>query len=148
VGFHLAQINVGRIRGPLDSPVMADFVALLPIVNALAEGTPGFVWRLVGDGDDATGIKAYPDPQTIVNMSVWENLGSLREYTYRSGHAQAFRQRKDWFDESAAPNLALWWIPAGTLPTVGEGKARLEALQQHGPTPEAFSFKAAFPAPV
>ena len=146
MGSHLAQVNIGRIRAPLDSPVMADFVALLPVINGLAESTPGFVWRLVGDGMDATGLRPYPDPLVIVNLSVWENLEALRDYAYRSNHAHAFRRRKEWFEESGEATFALWWIPAGTRPTVAEAKARLETLRQKGPTPEAFTFKAAFPA--
>lgn len=126
---------------------MAEFVALLPIVNALADEAPGFVWRLVGDGADATGVRAYDDPLIIVNMSVWVSIDALRDYTYRTGHGQAFRRRRDWFEESELPAFALWWIPAGTLPTVGEGKARLDSLRRDGPTPEAFSFKMPFPAP-
>jgi hypothetical protein len=146
--FHLAQLNIGRIRAPLDSPVMAGFVALLPVINALAESTPGFVWRLVGDGADATGLRPYEDPLIIVNMSVWESLSALRDYAYRSNHVQAFRRRKEWFEESEAAAFALWWIPAGTLPTVAEAKERLETLREKGPTPEAFTFKESFPAPV
>lgn len=145
--FHLAQINIGRIRAPLDSPVMADFVALLPVINGLAESTPGFVWRLVGDGADATGLRPYPDPLVIVNMSVWESLEALRNYAYRSNHVHAFRRRAEWFEESDLPTFALWWVPSGSLPTVDEAKARLETLRKEGPTPEAFTFKRPFPAP-
>jgi heme-degrading monooxygenase HmoA len=147
MGWQLAQINIGRIRAPLDSPVMSDFVALLPIINGLAESTPGFVWRLVGDGADATGLRPYEDPLIIVNMSVWESLDALRDYAYRSNHVHAFRRRKEWFEESDAAAFALWWIPSGTRPSVAEGKARLEVLRQHGPAPEAFTFKASFPTP-
>jgi hypothetical protein len=146
--FQLAQINIARCLAPLDSPVMRDFVGLLPEVNALADSSPGFVWRLVGDGADATGVRAYEDPLIIVNMSVWESLDSLRSYAYRGGHALAFRRRKEWFVDSEEPNSALWWIPAGTVPTVEEGRARLEKLQREGPTPAAFSFKVTFPHPA
>lgn len=146
--FHLAQINIGRVRAPLDSPVMADFVALLPVINGLAESTPGFVWRLVGDGGDATGLRPYPDPLIIVNMSVWESLEALRNYTYRSNHVHAFRRRSEWFEESDSAAFALWWTPAGSLPSISEGKARLETLCKEGPTPEAFTFKKPFPAPT
>jgi hypothetical protein len=148
MSFQLAQINIARCLAPLDSLVMRDFVALLPEVNALADSTPGFVWRLVGDGGNATGVRAYEDPFIIVNMSVWESLDALRDYTYRGGHVRAFRRRKEWFVDSAAPNSALWWIPGGTRPTIEEGKERLERLQKCGPTPEAFSFKVTFPCPA
>jgi Domain of unknown function (DUF3291) len=146
--FQLAQINIARGLAPLDSPVMRDFVALLAQVNELADATPGFVWRLVGDGSDATGIRAYEDPLVIINMSVWEGIDSLRDYAYRSGHVHAFRRRKEWFEASGAPSFALWWIPTGTIPSVEEGKARLEMIRREGPTADAFSFKVAFPAPA
>jgi hypothetical protein len=145
MGFHLAQINIARSVAPLDAPVMRDFVALLPDINALAESTPGFVWRLVGDGADATGVRAYEDPLIIVNMSVWKDIEALRNYAYRSGHVHAFRRRKEWFEESEAPTFALWWIAAGAIPSVEEGRSRLETLQREGPTPAAFSFKVTFP---
>jgi Domain of unknown function (DUF3291) len=116
MGFHLAQINIARSLAPLDSSVMRDFVALLPEINALAESTSGFVWRLVGDGADATGVRAYEDPLIIVNMSVWKDIEALRNYAYRSGHVHAFRRRKEWFEESEVPTFALWWIPAAFGP--------------------------------
>jgi hypothetical protein len=143
----LAQINVARCKAPLDSPVMRDFVDLLDAVNALADATPGFIWRLKTDEGDATGVKAFEDPLIIVNMSVWGGIEALRDYVYKNSHGYAFRKRKEWFEEMTTPRLALWWIPVGHIPTVEEGKQRLEALEREGPTPIAFTFKDAFEAP-
>ncbi len=143
----LAQINIAHCKAPLDSPVMRGFVDLLDTINALADASPGFVWRLKSDGGDATSIRAYEDPLIIVNMSVWTSAEALKEYTYRNSHAAVFRKRKEWFHEMTGPNFALWWIPAGQIPTVEEGKRRLELLAKNGPSPESFSFRESFPAP-
>jgi hypothetical protein len=126
---------------------MRDFVELLDAVNALADTSPGFVWRLKTETGDATGIRAYADPLIIVNMSVWNGIEALREYVYRSSHAYVFRRRKEWFEETNTPSNALWWIPAGQIPIVDDGKFRLDTLAKGGATPAAFTFKEAFPPP-
>ncbi len=147
-GFHLAQVNVGRLQEPIDDPMIADFVAQLDEINALADASPGFVWRLKDDSGNATAIPAFDDPQMIINMSVWESLEALREYTYRSDHIRVLSRRRDWFEKLNLPHLALWWIPAGALPTVAEAKERLALLAARGPTAEAFTFRDRFPAPA
>lgn len=146
--FHLAQINVARMRAPIDDPSMAEFVANLPTINALAEQSSGFVWRLQSDGGDATSIKVYEDEMIIVNLTVWENSESLRTYVYKSDHYRFLRDRKRWFEKFDGPYYAMWWIPAGHIPTTDEGKERLEHLRTHGDSEYAFSFKKEFPAPV
>lgn len=145
--FHLAQINIGRMRGPLDDPIMADFVNQLDAINALAEQSPGFVWRLQDDGGNATSIRVFDDDRILVNMSVWESLEQLRDYVYKSDHIQLLRARKQWFERIDLPPLALWWIPAGTLPMPAEGQQRLEHLHQHGASPYAFTFQQTIPMP-
>jgi hypothetical protein len=143
---HLAQINIGRIRAPLDDPMMAGFVSRLDEINALAEATEGFVWRLKGDGNDATSIHAYDDPRTLMNMSVWESYEALHRYVYRSDHVELVRLRARWFEKMDGPYYALWWIPAGHIPSVAEGVARLEQLRTHGPSADVFWF--VLPAPA
>lgn len=144
--FHLAQMNIGRVRAPLGDPIMAGFVAQLDAINAEAERTPGFVWRLQGDGGESSSyLRAYPDPLLLVNLTVWESVEALHAYTYRSGHAAVFRRRKEWFEASDSAYLVLWWVPAGHIPTIEEGKARLEHLWEHGPTSVAFTFRQQFP---
>jgi heme-degrading monooxygenase HmoA len=146
-GFHLAQINVGRLRAPVDDPMIADFVANLDRINALAEGQPGFVWRLVGEGNDATDIQPVPDdPLLAINMSVWADLDALAAFVYRTAHREVMRRRREWF-EAMETYMALWWVPVGHTPTPAEGVARLAALERLGPTAEAFTFKAPYPAP-
>jgi hypothetical protein len=145
--WHLAQVNVGIIAAPLDSPQLADFVAGLDPVNALADGAPGFVWRLQTEDGDATAIRAFDDDRILVNMSVWEDVESLGAFVYRSGHLEVLRRRREWFDRMTSVFLALWWIPDGTRPTVDEAKRRLELLEARGPTADAFTFKVPFPAP-
>ena len=142
---HLAQLNVARLLAPIDAPQLADFVARLEPVNALAEATPGFVWRLQTEDGDATAIRAFDDEMILVNMSVWESIDALAEFVYRSDHVDVMRRRREWFEHDAQPYLVLWWIPAGTTPTVEEARARLEHLRELGPTPHAFTFRQPFP---
>ena len=144
--YHLAQINLARMLRPLDHPAMADFVARLEAVNALADESPGFVWRLQGEGGDATSFRPFGDDM-LVNMSVWETVQDLWAYAYKSTHAQVLKRRKEWFEMPADAHMALWWLPAGALPTIAEGKARIEHLRRHGPGSHAFTFKVRFPAP-
>lgn len=149
MSFQLAQINVAQARGPLDSPVMAEFTAQLDAVNALADAAPGFVWRYQASEGDETASTAFPDPLTLVNMSVWADLESLKAYVYRQPqHAAAFRRRRDWFTDTEGPHMAFWWIPTGERPTVAEGRRRLDLLAQEGPSEAAFTFKSAFPPPA
>jgi hypothetical protein len=141
---HIAQINIGRILAPLDTPVMVDFVNNLDRINALADTASGFVWRLVGEGNDATSLRPYEDEWIIINMSVWENIGTLREYVYHTQHVEFLRRRAEWFEKLGTPIMTLWWIPKGHIPTPHEGAAKLDYLQAHGPTPLAFTFKKTF----
>lgn len=145
--FHIAQLNVGRAVAPLDTAQLADFMAWLDAINAIADGSPGFVWRLQGDNGNNTSLKVSDDPQFIVNMSVWASIEDLHAFTYRSDHRRVFARRYEWFERSSGPNMVLWWIPAGTRPTVDEALARLDRLAQHGPGPDAFGFKSVFPPP-
>lgn len=142
--MRLAQVNVARMRGPIDSAVMSSFVTKLDEINALADGWPGFVWRLKGEGNNATSLQAFDDVMIIVNMSVWESLGSLKEYVYKSDHVGVFRRRKEWFEAMDEMHMALWWVPSGHTPTVLEAKERLEYLRRYGPSPFAFSFAKPF----
>jgi Domain of unknown function (DUF3291) len=144
--YELAQLNIAIMKEPLTSVVMADFVANLERINALAEASPGFVWRLIGDGDDATSLRPMGD-NTLVNMSVWRDVASLHQYVYRSGHIEVMRRRKEWFEHMAEAYAVLWWVRRGHRPTVADAINRLELLRKHGPTAEAFTFRRAFPAP-
>jgi hypothetical protein len=146
--YHLAQINIARMLAPIDDPIMADFVANLPSINALAERSPGFVWRLQSEGGDATSIKVYDDDMIIVNLTVWETPDVLRAFAYKTDHSGFLRDRKRWFEKFDGPYMAMWWIPAGHIPTTDEAKERLEHLREYGDSPVAFSFKNIFPAPV
>ena len=146
--YHLAQVNIARPLGPMDSDVMAGFAAELEPINALADAAPGFVWRLQDDSGDATAIRVFDDPVIMINMSVWESVDALFEFAYHSPHVEIFRRRREWFDNFGAPYMALWWIPAGTIPTPDDAKERLERLTAHGPTPYAFTFKQRYSSPA
>ena len=144
--WRLAQINIGRLLAPIDDPRTRDFKDNLDRINALADAEPGFVWRLVGEGGDATDLRPFEDPDLLLNMSVWEGLEPLAAFVYRSAHRDVMRRRREWF-EAIETFLALWWVPAGHIPTPEEGWARLKTLEQSGPTVEAFTFRHPFPAP-
>jgi heme-degrading monooxygenase HmoA len=145
---HLAQVNLATLRFPLDGPELAGFVAQLEPINALADGTPGFVWRLQTEDGDATSIRPFDDERVMVNLSVWESLEALRGFVYASRHLEVTRHRREWFHKMADPYLALWWVPAGTIPTVAEARKRLELLADRGPTAGAFTFRTPFPEPA
>jgi hypothetical protein len=143
--YHIAQINIARMLAPVADPIMADFVAQLPPINQLAEQSPGFVWRLQSESGDATSIQVYDDEMIIINLTVWESVDALRQYVYKSAHSGVLRDRKRWFEKFEGPYYALWWVPAGHLPSTEAGKERLEYLREHGDTEYAFSFKNVFP---
>jgi hypothetical protein len=145
--YHLAQLNVGTIKAPLESPVMADFVNNLDRVNALAEASPGFVWRLQTEAGNATDIRPTEDPNLLMNMSVWQDAESLSRFVFKSAHIEIMRRRHEWFARMAQAYLVLWWVPHGHRPTIDEAMARLDHLRAHGPTPHAFNFRQAFPPP-
>ncbi|MEU7874251.1 DUF3291 domain-containing protein [Dactylosporangium sp. NPDC049140] len=143
----LAQLNVGVPVGPRDDPRMAGFYADIDRINAVADEYPGFVWRLVDDsGADATSLRPFGG-DLMVNMSVWTSLEALREYTFRSGHLDVLRRRREWFVPLGEPHMVLWWVPPGHRPGLGEARERLELLRGGGPTPKAFTFRDVFPAP-
>lgn len=145
LAWHLAQVNIARALAPLDSPVMAGFVARIAEINTLAEGSPGYVWRFQDDTGNALYTRPYDDPNMLFNLSVWESPDHLKAYVYRSRHVEVMRQKQQWFEHTEEAILALWWIPAGTIPTVAEAKARLEHLRKHGSSAHAFGFREIFP---
>jgi hypothetical protein len=127
---------------------MRDFVDLLDAMNALADASPGFVWRLKTDDNNAIAIRPFDDPLILVNLTVWTGVDALEAYAYRSSHRFALRQRREWFEPPDGPSFVLWWIAAGSTPTVDEAKQRLAHLKAHGPTPYAFTFRARFDPPA
>src|SRR5262245_31113161 len=145
--FHLAQVNIGRVRAPLDDPIMDGFRTQLDPINALADRTPGFVWRLQTEDGNAMAIRPFDDERMAINMSVWKSLDALQQFVYRSAHVAPLRDRQQWFEPREGPILALWWIAAGHIPTVAEAKERLQHLKEHGPTAHAFTFRQPFPSP-
>jgi hypothetical protein len=145
---HLAQVNIGRFRAPIDDPIMEGFRTQLEPINALADASPGFVWRLQTEEGDATAIRPDPEDDLMaINMSVWESLESLQRFVYKSRHVGTLKDRDQWFEKLDGPILALWWVPVGHVPTVAEARERLAHLAEHGPTAHAFTFRTPFPAP-
>jgi hypothetical protein len=141
-GYHIAQVNIGRILAELDDPVMAGFVNRLDEINALADASPGFVWRLIVNDGNATYLRPFGDPQMLLNMSVWETAEQLRHFIYKTMHVELLRERHAWFEKLAGVYTALWWVPVGHIPSVDEAKQRLRYLETNGATEFAFTFQA------
>jgi hypothetical protein len=145
---HLAQVNIALPREAIDSALLADFVAALAPINTLADASPGFVWRLQGDGGDSTSVRGFGDDRILVNMSTWESLDALADFVFRSGHAEIMRSRRKWFVPMKETYVALWWVPVGHRPSIREAEERVTHLRQHGPTVFAFTLKQPFPPSV
>jgi Domain of unknown function (DUF3291) len=146
--FYLAQINVALMKAPLNDPIMAEFAAALDDINAIADQSPGFIWRLQTAEGNATTIQAYSDPKILVNISVWQSVELLKAYVYKSLHGEFFIRRRQWFERYQGEHFAMWWVPADHRPTVEEGRAKLDYLTRHGDSPEAFTFANPFPMPA
>lgn len=144
---HIAQINIARARAPMDDPVMAGFVARLDDINALADFSPGFVWRLQTEDGNATSVQAFADPMMLVNLSVWKTPEDLKQFVFHSDHVNVMRQRRKWFEPLGDVPYALWWIEAGRIPSLAEARERLTYLQRNGESEFAFSFASLFKAP-
>jgi hypothetical protein len=144
--YELAQMNVAIMKEPLESPSMADFVANLDRINALAESSPGFVWRLQTADGDATAMRPMGE-DTLINISVWKSADSLNKYVYESAHVEIMRRRKEWFERMREAYVVLWWVSKGHRPAASEAIARLELLRKNGPTKDAFTLRKAFLPP-
>ena len=147
--FHLAELNIARLHEPLGHEANKEFEAVLDAVNAIAEASDGFVWRLTDDnGKSSSYVEVYDDPNLIVNLSVWRDPDALRHFVYRSGHSSYLRRRKEWFADTSTVDLVCWWVPAGHQPSVEEAVAKLDFLRSHGPSSAAFPFPELFNAPL
>jgi hypothetical protein len=149
--LHVAQLNIGRLHHPLDADESAEFSAALEPINALAEATPGFVWRLVDDQGQSSSYVRLPgedDPLNIVNMSVWADLDSLHHFVHRSGHAMYLRRRREWFERSDVATSVCWWIHAGEIPDLVDAHRRLVLLREHGPTAHGWPLGSPVPPEV
>jgi hypothetical protein len=144
--YQLAQLNIAAAKAPLDSPVMADFVGNLDRINALAEQSPGFVWRLQTEDGNATSLRPFGD-DILVNISVWQDVALLNHFAFKTAHVEIMRRRTEWFERMKEAYVVLWWVPKGHQPTTAEARAKLDLLRERGPTPEAFTFRQAFPPP-
>jgi Domain of unknown function (DUF3291) len=140
-GRHLAQLNIGRLLHPLDDPRIADFVNNLDRINAVADRSEGFVWRLTSGGNNATSIRAFDDPRMIVNVSVWESIEALERYVWQTVHKRFYGRRHEWFDRLDGPSVVLWWVPMGHRPTLAEALERLDRLKVQGPSEDAFGWE-------
>ncbi len=152
MGHHLAQVNIGRLLAPVDSPQLASFMAELDPVNAVADAAPGFVWRLQAEDGNATSVQAFEwdaagSAGVIINMSVWESVEALAAFVFAGPHVAVLRRRREWFEKMPEAYTALWWVPAGTRPSTADAEAAIVHLREHGPTPRAFTLREHFPPP-
>jgi len=150
--FEVAQVNIGRLVAPIDDPRLADFMAALDPVNALADAAPGFVWRLQTDEGNSTAVEAFTwdagdSAGVIMNMSVWRDLESLRAFVATELHRSVLRRRRSWFQPMAEATVACWWVPAGHRPSPLEAEERVRHLRRHGPTAYAFTLRGGFSPP-
>jgi hypothetical protein len=142
--YNIAQVNIGRIRAELDDPIMAGFVNRLDEINALADTSPGFVWRLKTEENNATYLRPFSDERTLLNMSVWESVETLRHFVFQTAHVELLKHRHAWFEKFAGVYAALWWVPVGHIPGIDEAKRRLTHLDKNGPSQFAFTFQSIF----
>lgn len=132
------------MRAPMEDPLMEGFVERIASLNALADSSPGFIWRLQTEDGDATSIRVFDDDLTLFNLSVWESIEALEAYVYQSRHVSVVQKRAEWFERPNKSPLVLWWVRAGHIPTEEEAERRLQMLWQNGPGPEAFTFRSRF----
>ncbi|NMP31059.1 DUF3291 domain-containing protein [Thalassotalea sp. M1531] len=137
----LAQLNIATALAPIDSPQLKDFVDNLDYINGIAEQSPGFIWRLKDETGNATDIQLFDNPQTITNMSVWQDAEALKNFMFKTDHIKFFKRKAQWFEKPTKATYVLWWIDEGHTPTLAEAKDKLAQLQQHGESEQAFSFK-------
>ena len=137
---HLAQLNVGRLVAPPDDPRVAEFMENLDRINAIAERMEGFVWRLQTEAGNATDLRFEGDPNTIMNLSVWQSAEALQAFVFQTVHAQFYRKRAKWFQPLDVPHFVMWWIVPGHIPTIAEAAERLEDLRSNGPSERAFGW--------
>ncbi|MEV6393399.1 DUF3291 domain-containing protein [Streptomyces sp. NPDC051907] len=148
MAFELAQVNIARLKFPLDSPELKDFVDGLDPVNAVAEAADGFVWRLQSATGNATDVPVFGDEWLIVNMSVWRDADALTAFMYQGRHRELLKRRHEWFERVQEVMTTLWWVRAGHRPTVAEAEERLRHVRAHGPTDHAFTLRTSFPPPA
>jgi hypothetical protein len=137
---HLAQLNIGKLRGGKGDPAMSGFFDNLDRINAAAERMPGFVWRLKDESGNATNIPWVGDASIAVNLSVWESVETLEKFVWQTAHTRIYARKGEFFEKMATPHFVMWWIEAGHVPTLAEAKARLDHLTQHGPSEHAFGW--------
>lgn len=138
--MHLAELNVAKPLYPLDDARMAGFMDNLDRINALAERSPGFVWRMTGDGNDATDLRYGDDPDTIYNLSVWESAEALEHFVWNTVHAKIYNRKAEWFPQAPEAHFVMWPVPPGHEPDLDEALARLADLRAHGSSPDAFGW--------
>ncbi|MDJ0825932.1 MAG: DUF3291 domain-containing protein [Rhodobacter sp.] len=142
-GFHLAELNIGRLVARPNDPRVAEFMANLDRVNGLGRRMPGFVWMMEGSGEPGTGNTDNcldGDPQFVANLSVWDDAEALETFVWKTVHKQFYDRRHEWFQMLTDQHFVMWWIPAGHRPSLDEAMSRLDHLKTHGDSEHAFGW--------
>lgn len=145
--YHLAQLNIANAKASMDSSVMEGFVSRLDEIHALSDSADGFIWRWESGSADSSVVEVFGDPLLLVNLSLWESVETLKHFVYKTVHIELIRDREAWFDKMPEMHQAVWWVPAGHIPSVAEAKQKLDLLRREGPTDSAFSMSKPFPMP-
>lgn len=140
-GTCLAEVNIARLIAPMDDPRVAEFVNAVDRVNALAERSPGFIWRWVAQTpEQAEAAQAGGDPRVIATLSVWRDVESLENFVFKTVHGAFFRNRAKWFETMEMVGLAMWRVAPDHRPDFDEARARLAHLNAHGDSDFAFGW--------
>jgi len=140
--YQIAEINVARMRGVnINDPIMKEFVDNLDKVNALAESSKGFIWRLKDESNNATNLNPFNDEQVIINISVWQSIETLENFIYKTFHTEFLKRRKEWFQSYGKAYTAMWWTPKGQYPAIQEAIEKLDYYQKNGPSELVFDFR-------
>lgn len=142
-GYHLAELNIGRLVAETDDPRVAEFMNALDRINGLGKRMPGFVWMMEGSGEPGTGntdVKLEGDPRFVTNLTVWEDLPSLEHFVWNTVHRQFYERRAEWFEVLGRMHFVMWWVPEGHQPTLDEAMDRLAHLQSEGASDHAFGW--------
>ena len=145
----IAHFNVARLRYPPGDPRVAGFIDNVPKINAIAERSPGYVWRWSDEAaaiSDAFAFQAVDnDVRLAISLSVWTSVEDLWHFVNKTMHGSFLRRRSEWFEAWSGPNYVVWPHSDTEPPTVADGWARLKLLAEQGASPAAYDFKVAVP---
>lgn len=138
--MYLAELNIADWKIDPASPQAAGFVGNVGRINALAERSPGFVWRKKDDERDTRGYNVIGGPKTLMTMSVWQTPQDFEHFVWNTVHKKIYQNKAQWFDQLESHSLVMWWIDEDHEPTLEEAKTRLDHLNENGDSDFAFGW--------